>query len=119
MRLLLDNLPISLIEQRDSIEKCLIVMAKAMPLSRIYLFGSHAHGNAHPESDVDLCVVTEEAEIQSEAAKRLREALWDVWPRPSFTLIPITPERMEEKKSKGDHFFQNIISKGVQIAEED
>jgi predicted nucleotidyltransferase len=66
MRLLLDNLPSSLKGQRETIERCLRAMTEAMPLREVYLFGSHARGDARPDSDVDLCVVSDEAEQQFE-----------------------------------------------------
>ena len=90
-----------------------------MPLRAVYLFGSHARGDARPDSDVDLCVLADDAEHQLAAARRLRESLWTVWPRPSLTLIPITPNRLAEKRCAGDHFFETILKEGVQLATED
>jgi len=54
-----------------------------------------------------------------ETAARLREAIWDVWPRPSFTLIPITPDRLAEKQTRRDHFFATILKEGSLLAQED
>ena len=62
--------------------------------------GSHARGEAGPDSDVDLCLVAEGAERQLDAARRFREALGDVWPCPAFTLLPITPQRLAEKRAR-------------------
>jgi hypothetical protein len=39
-----------------------------------------------------------------------------IWPRPSFTLIPVTPQRLEEKKAVGDFFFGAVLREGVLIA---
>lgn len=119
MRLLLENLPPSLHDQRDSIERCLRALASAMPLRAIYLFGSHARGDGRADSDVDLCVLADGAGEQIAAARRLRDTLWTVWPRPPLTLVPITPERLAEKRRAGDHFFQTVFDEGVQLATED
>lgn len=115
----MNNLPSSLSGQRESIEKCLQAMAIAMPLRAVYLFGSHVRGEARPNSDVDLCVVADEAERQIAASRRLSEAILQVWPRPAFTLIPITPQRLAEKRADADTFFDTILEQGVLLATED
>ena len=116
MKLLLENLPPSLAAQRDTIARCLEKMNEAMPLQQVYLFGSHARGEARPDSDVDLCLVSEGAEFQLKASASCRSKLWDIWPRPPLTLIPITPSRLEEKKSVGDFFFATVLKEGVLLA---
>jgi predicted nucleotidyltransferase len=94
-------------------------MNRAAPLRCVYLFGSHARGEARPDSDVDLCLVADSAERQQETLTRLGHAIWDVWPRPPFTLIPITPRRLAEKNAVGDHFFQTVLKEGVLLATQD
>ena len=116
MKLLLDNLPPSLTAQRDVIAQCLAKMNEAMPLERVYLFGSHARGEARPDSDVDLCLVADGASTQTAAISRFGAAMWDVWPRPSMTLVPITPARLQEKRTIGDYFFQTVLNEGVLLA---
>jgi predicted nucleotidyltransferase len=56
---LLDNLPASLGRQRECLASCLEVMNSVMPLRAVYLFGSHAHGEARADSDVDSCIVAD------------------------------------------------------------
>ncbi len=119
MKLLLDNIPASLADQRDAIAACLRAMDAVLPLRAVYLFGSHARGEAQPGSDVDLCLVADGAESQLAASRRWREELLDVWPRPPFTLVPITPRRLEEKKAGGDFFFATVLKEGVPLAAQD
>ncbi len=116
--LLLDNLPPSLWSQRETLAQCLEAMNRALPLRRVILFGSHARGEARPDSDVDLCLVTDGAERQLKAAERFSEAICDVWPRPVFTLIPITPNRLAEKEAGRDFFFASVLNEGVVLATE-
>ncbi|MEO7317457.1 MAG: nucleotidyltransferase domain-containing protein [Chthoniobacteraceae bacterium] len=118
MKLHLENLPPSLQGQRETLARCLEAMDRVMPLRAVYLFGSHARGEARPDSDVDLCLVADGAERQLAAAQKFSAAIWDLWPHPSFTLIPITSQRLAEKKVVGDHFFQTVLSEGVPIASE-
>lgn len=118
MKLLLENLPPSLQDQRETLARCLEAMNRVMPLQAVYLFGSHARGEARSDSDVDLCLVTDGAESQTKAVQKFSAALWDVWPHPEFSLVPITPNRLAEKKAVGDHFFQTVMTEGVKIASE-
>ena len=118
VKLLLDNLPAELESQRQTLAQCLEAMDRVMPLRAVYLFGSHARGEAQPDSDVDLCVVAEGAERQLEAARRFRVAMGDVWPCPPLTLLPITPQRLAEKRACHDHFFATVMEEGVILATE-
>ena len=118
MKLLFNNLPASLAPQRETLALCLEAMNRVMPLRAVYLFGSHARGEAGPDSDVDLCLVAEGAERQLEAARKFREAMGDVWPCPPLTLLPITPQRFAEKRACHDHFFATIMKEGVILASE-
>jgi predicted nucleotidyltransferase len=118
MKLRLENLPPALQAQRQAVAACLEAMNRVLPLRAVYLFGSYARGEARPDSDVDLCLVAEGAEQQLEAARRFREAIWDVWPRPSLTLIPISPRRLAEKRERKDFFFGTVLREGVLLASE-
>ncbi len=118
MKLRLDQLPAGLQSQRETLTQCLEAMNRALPVREVYLFGSHARGDARPDSDVDLCIVADGAERQMEAARRWRQAMRPVWPRPAFTLLPISPERLAEKKANKDHFFQTVLEEGVLLVSE-
>jgi len=116
VKLLLENLPPSLRHQRDTLAQCLTLMDAALPLQAVLLFGSHSRGEARPDSDVDLCLIAEGADRQLDAARRYREALWTVWPCPAFTLLPITPSRLAEKRAGKDPFFATVFREGIAIA---
>ena len=118
VKLRLDNLPASLQSQRQTLAHCFEAMDRVMPLRAVYLFGSHARGEAGPDSDVNLCLVAEGAERQLDAARRFREAMGDVRPCPAFTLLPITPQRLAEKRACKDHFFATVMKEGVILASE-
>jgi hypothetical protein len=119
MRLRLENLPPSLMGVREALSRCLSAFDGVTPIRSVYLFGSHARRDARPDSDVDLCIVAEGAERQQETARRYREAIWGIWPRPSLTLVPIAPARLAEKRAIGDFFFETVLNEGVLLASED
>ena len=118
MKLRLENLPPGLQSQGQTLADCLEAMNRVMPLRAVYLFGSHARGEARPDSDVDLCIVADGAERQLEAARQFREAIWDIWPCPAFTLLPISPLRLAEKRACQDHFLSTVLKEGVLLASE-
>ena len=119
MKLLLENLPPSLAPQRETLARCLEAMNGVLPLREVWLFGSHARGEARPDSDVDLCIVAEGAEAQLKTAQQLSRAIRFIRPKPSFTLVPITPARLAEKQSIHDYFFETIFNQGVSLATQD
>jgi len=119
VKLLLENLPPSLAPQRETLARCLEAMNRALPLREVWLFGSHARGEARPDSDVDLCLVAEGAERQLAAAQRFRKAMWDIWPCPPFTLVPIAPARLDEKKRRAISSTPRFLNEGVLLAAQD
>ncbi|MSU62396.1 MAG: nucleotidyltransferase domain-containing protein [Pedosphaera sp.] len=96
--------------------RCLEAMDRALPLRAVYLFGSHARGESRPDSDVDLCLVADGAERQLQAAQKCHWAIWDIRGKPSLTLVPITPHRLDEKIAIGDFFFGTVLKEGVLLA---
>ena len=109
------KLPVSLWGQQDVLRRCLEAFDREMPLTSVYLFGSHATGRANEESDIDLCVVSVGATRPMEAAQRLRRATREIRPKPSFSIIPIDPARLKQKQEAGDHFFQTVLNEGILI----
>ncbi|HMP73995.1 MAG TPA: nucleotidyltransferase domain-containing protein [Kiritimatiellia bacterium] len=119
MRVLIENIPEELRAPEVGLTSCLEAFGVALPVQQVLLFGSYARGAQLPGSDVDLCLVTEGAENQVEAAHRFRRSIRDIRPKPPMTLIPITPERLREKTSDGDFFFKTIIDEGICVAAKD
>ncbi len=62
---------------------------------KIILFGSHARGEAGPESDIDLLVVLPEVANKRQAAVAIRRALTDL-PVPK-DIVVTTPEEIARR----------------------
>ena len=75
---------------------------------KIILFGSHAYGTPHEDSDVDLLVIMP-ARHQGAQASRIRLALCAPF---AMDLIVRTPETMKWRLEEGDSFLREIMSKG-------
>lgn len=116
MNLFLDRLPKGLKTKSESLAKCFKAFNSIRRINEVYIFGSYARGDARPDSDIDLCIVAEGAENQIQTAGLFRRAIRDIRPKPAFTLIPITPERLAEKKAIHDHFFSTILKEGILVA---
>ena len=83
---------------------------------RVILFGSHARGGANPpHSDVDLLVVKRGAASNRKESARIR-ALIRRWVGPlSFTILPMDPERLQERVRRDDAFIRTILAEGVEL----
>jgi uncharacterized protein len=80
---------------------------------RIILFGSHAYGTPHADSDVDILIIMP-ARNQHDQAIRIR---WEV-PAPfPLDLLARTPQNMHWRLEEGDSFLREIVSKGKVLYE--
>jgi predicted nucleotidyltransferase len=64
---------------------------------RVILFGSHARGEAHPESDIDLLVVMPVTGSRRARQIEIRLALRDI--RGAKDIVIVTPEEMERHRN--------------------
>jgi predicted nucleotidyltransferase len=113
---LMDNWPDSLKPYREILERCFAAFAQASSVEQVILFGSHARGQARPDSDVDLCVVTRGGDTQHRTAIALRRAIGKLRGKPSLTVIPISASRLDEKKRDKDPFFDTVLAEGICVA---
>jgi predicted nucleotidyltransferase len=80
---------------------------------KIILFGSHAYGTPHTDSDVDLLVIMT-ARNQLDQAEKIR---WEL-PAPfPMDLLVRTPKNMKWRLEDGDVFHTQIVSKGKVLYE--
>lgn len=76
---------------------------------RIILFGSYAQGNETDESDLDLCVITDENKRKREILRDIRRAIVDEANIPVDIFIYRSDEF--DQKSAIENSFEHIIKK--------
>lgn len=82
---------------------------------KIILFGSHAYGTPHEDSDVDLLVVMP-GRNQHDQAVRIRWQLAAPFP---LDLIVRTPKQINWRLREGESFLTSVMGKGKVLYEKD
>jgi len=90
-------------------------VAELFQPDKIILFGSHAYGKPHADSDVDILVVMP-ARNQLDQAVRIELACDPPFP---LDLIVRTPKNLKWRLEEGDSFHREIVGKGKVLYEKD
>jgi predicted nucleotidyltransferase len=88
-------------------------IAERFQPDQIILFGSYAHGQPDPESDVDLLVIMP-ASNEINQAVRIRLAVDHPFP---LDLLVRTPENLRWRLEEGDWFLREVVGKGKVLYE--
>lgn len=88
-------------------------VAEQFQPDKIILFGSHAYGQPHADSDVDILVVMP-ARNQLDQATKIHLALLPPFP---VHLLVRTPRNLAWRLAEGDSFLNEIVSKGKVLYE--
>ena len=101
-----------MIQQQD-IEMVAARLAEAAGAEQVILFGSHARGEAHDTSDVDLMIVAE-SNLPRFKRSRVLYSLLRPYPFP-MDLIVYTPEEVERGKQSPLSFVSNVLREGKTV----
>src|SRR5437763_15026368 len=93
---------------RAAIRKYVRKMVERFHPDRVILFGSHAYGKPHADSDVDLLVVMPTRSM-IDMAVRIRLALDVPFP---MDLLVRTPEFLAKRLALGDWLAPEILERG-------
>jgi uncharacterized protein len=88
-------------------------VAEQFQPDKIILFGSHAYGQPHADSDVDIFVVMP-ARNQLDQAAKIHLALLPPFP---MHLLVRTSRNLAWRLAEGDSFLNEIVSKGKVLYE--
>lgn len=84
---------------------------------KIILFGSHAWGKPHPDSDADLLVVKETRQSTFRVAQEIDAS---IFPRDfAMDFIVYTPSRLMKRFRLGDPFIKKILTEGITLYEKE
>jgi uncharacterized protein len=89
------------------------IVAQFQP-QRIILFGSYAHGQPRPESDVDLLVIMDTPLSEMQQAARICQAIEYHF---GLDLLVRTPANLLRRQELGDPFVREILNKGLVVYE--
>ena len=90
-------------------------VAERFQPDKIILFGSHAYGTPHADSDVDILVVMP-ARNQIDQAVRIELACEPPFP---LDIIVRTPRNMKWRLEEGESFLREVVSRGKVLYEKD
>jgi predicted nucleotidyltransferase len=88
-------------------------VAERFEPEKIILFGSHAYGKPHADSDVDILVVMP-ARNEIDQAVRIDRVIDPPFP---LDLIVCSPKNLAWRLEEGDSFLQEIMTKGKVLYE--
>jgi len=84
-------------------------------VSKIILFGSHARGDATPDSDIDLCVLTSEEDRHPiDLMQFFRRKLWGVKKMP-LDLLAYNQDHFYNSAERSSSFEHEVVKDGVLI----
>ena len=102
------NVPMSVIR------KFARAVAERFQPEKIILFGSHAYGKPHADSDVDILVVMTPARNALDQAARIGRAIDPLFP---LDLLVFSPKNIAWRLKEGDSFSREIMTKGKVLYE--
>ena len=95
-----------------------IIVREVSP-RQVILFGSHARGDAHPDSDLDFLVVEDGPFNASRSRRAEMTRMWKIlfdYPIPMDFLI-FTPEENEKWKTSQNHVIAQAMKDGKVLYE--
>jgi predicted nucleotidyltransferase len=90
-------------------------VAERFQPDKIILFGSHAYGTPHADSDVDILVIMP-TRNQLDQAVKIELACEPAFP---LDIIVRTPHNMKWRLAEGESFLREIMAKGKILYEKD
>jgi len=102
-----------MVEEKHIVELSEQIVRKFQP-ERIILFGSYAHGQPRPDSDVDLLVVLP---FEGKGFRKSLEILNQISPEFSVDLLARRPEDTARRYAEGDPLIREVLDHGKVLYE--
>jgi predicted nucleotidyltransferase len=101
-----------IIDVHPLLRKIVEVLAARYQPERIILFGSYAYGEPDTASDIDLLILKETDKSFPKRWAEVCELVADIVETTPFSPLVLTPTELAERRTKGDQFFEEILTKG-------
>ncbi len=100
----------------NELEQLVSKIKEAVRVNKIYLFGSYAYGTPTIDSDIDLCVLTEEDKRKIDIMIEIRENIGFSVNYP-LDIIVYKPDEFYSRASSVTSMESQILKKGVLVYE--
>ncbi len=97
------------------IEQMAARLAQEPGVEQIILFGSQATNEAGPDSDIDLLLVKRTRDSFITRCAAAKKNVRDLSGFIPFSPIVLTPEELQKRLDRGDHFIEQIVERGVRL----
>lgn len=99
---------------QEELQKLSQIISELIDTKKIILFGSYANGNADDESDLDLCIITDEDKRKLDIMREIRKNLESIIDYP-LDLIVYKEDEFYQRASLNNSFEHKIIEEGCNI----
>ena len=100
----------------DWLEPYLNLLVERLHPVKVILFGSYAYGQPDEHSDFDLLVIRRGITDERASNLQIRELFHEVpGPRPSFTILSKTPERIANRLAVQSPLYQEIVGQDLEL----
>ena len=100
--------------EKKLLKRCKLVINDIDPAVEVILYGSRARGDAHPESDYDLLILTDkEANLEKEDAFRRKLFPIELETGAVLTVFLISKENWNSPLYAAMPFYQNVKREGI------
>lgn len=95
-------------------KRCEKAVKKIHPRATIVVYGSRCRGDYHPESDLDLLILTE-YKLSTEEEEQIDSALYEIELETGIVICPILHDRStwESSQYQITPFAKNIAREGI------
>jgi len=98
----------------DDIKKISEIISANYKVEKIILFGSYAKGTENADSDIDICVLTDNTDKKLNIIRTIRRAIYDFVSKP-VDLLVYNPHEFYERANSLKSIEREIVNEGVAL----
>jgi predicted nucleotidyltransferase len=100
-------------ELESELKKLASKIKEITPATKIYLFGSYAYGTPNEDSDIDLCILTDENKRKLEILREIRRNVGDI--NYQLDILVYKTDEFNERVNNKYIMESKIYKDGVEI----